>query len=134
MSIKNQAVTITYSSAKAYFSKMGEGFLSIHFPIDDANKELFEYKLQQNEIRVVEWEKLRETERREMMRECGADIHEHRNVSKGPFMKATYQVGKFFGVINRLMTTAGEPIAKKTEELSEKADSVKEEKLSSDTK
>jgi hypothetical protein len=44
--IKNEIVIITYKTSKGYFSKMENGYISIHFPIDDENIELFEYKLQ----------------------------------------------------------------------------------------
>ena len=43
---------------------MNNGFLCIHFPTDDTNKEIFEFKLQENDIRVVEWDKLKETEKK----------------------------------------------------------------------
>lgn len=34
---------------------MKSGYISIHFPIDDENMELFEYKLQENNIKLTDW-------------------------------------------------------------------------------
>ena len=48
--IKKEVIMIAYSDVKAYFSKLENGYASLHFPMSHENIDLFEYKLQENDI------------------------------------------------------------------------------------
>lgn len=83
---------------------------------------MFEYKLQENDIRLNDWETAPEMIKKDIQKQCGSKIDKEKYIEMGGLQKVGLGIGKVFGAINKIVR---KPTDTATESASSKIEEVK---------
>jgi pantothenate kinase len=113
---------------------MEKGVISIHFPKENENIEVFEYKMQENDIKVIEWEKAGEDLQKDIQRECGSKISTEKKLEKGGLYKVGFAVGKMLGSIDKLVSKPAKAAQQVHNSAASKLEETVDKKIGDETK